>query len=476
MEEVSSNMTIAVIMVHLSCHEDTNLQRKSVLLGCVRAAIISLTNKQRLSPSLVLLYLRSAKQPSINRKVIMDSDDEKAILDWVNTFTLPKNCDSLNDLSDGTLILHILADIAPSNFDRTALCVVTDGNWALCATNLKKLLRLIDHYYKSVLHKKVDISNVEVQGIAKANDTDAVLDVFELVVGAAVMCEAKAKFIQNIFALNHASQTVLKGLVEQAMQRMQPYQEGDDDDDEETEAEVVKREEKSTDVVVNSTNVKSSNTTAARAVCMSSHAAPSSSSSSSAAVVTEDTLRTEEMLRHLQEERQRLLGVVSHLEEDNTALQSQITDLQSDLQSVSRDKNHDLNAAHLKQKVIVSSNTYILSSDHPSYPRVDPFIIPFRTIVVPYSHRTILSSISVAYLTCIFKDREREILHADLMDAKREVDLKTVENEALKAEIKGSKQRIDALREIQVWLLQIDPFVYHISASCFNIIFHTRRS
>ena len=323
----------------------------------------------------------------------MEDSDQRAILDWVNTFTLPKNCDSLNDLSDGTLILNILADIAPSNFDRSALCVVTDGNWALCATNLKKLLRLIDHYYKFVLHKQVDISNVEVQGIAKANDTDAVLDLFELVVGAAVMCEAKAKFIQNIFSLNHTSQTVLKGLVEQAMQRMQSYQGGDDDDkdddeDEEREAEVG-REGKTSDVVVLSMNPKSSNTTAVRGTGISSTAL--SSSSSAAAAAAEDVLRMEEMLRHLQEERERLLGVVSHLEGDNAVLQSQITDLQSDLLSASRDKNHDLNATHLKQKVSTPSHT---SSYHnPSHHHILPHShLLGRTITSPGSGTRALAS------------------------------------------------------------------------------------
>ena len=42
----------------------------------------------------------------------------------------------------------------------------------------------------------------------------------ELVLGLAVMCENKAVFIRNIFSLDQISQTVLKGLVEQAMGRI----------------------------------------------------------------------------------------------------------------------------------------------------------------------------------------------------------------------------------------------------------------
>ena len=53
----------------------------------------------------------------------------------------------------------------------------------------------------------------------KNNDLDEILNLLELVVGAAVMCEDKAVFIPKIFELNDLSQAVLKGLVEQAMGR-----------------------------------------------------------------------------------------------------------------------------------------------------------------------------------------------------------------------------------------------------------------
>ena len=49
------------------------------------------------------------------------------------------------------------------------------------------------------------------------------MELLELVVGAAVMCENKTTFIHNIFGLNHNSQTVLKGLLEHAMQSMVDY-------------------------------------------------------------------------------------------------------------------------------------------------------------------------------------------------------------------------------------------------------------
>jgi hypothetical protein len=91
------------------------------------------------------------------------------------------------------------------------------------------IFRLLDDYYKTSLRKCVDMSTIDVNAIAKENDVDEILSLVELVVGAAVMCESKATFIQKIFSLNHASQTALKGHIEQVMQRMTDYDgEGDD--------------------------------------------------------------------------------------------------------------------------------------------------------------------------------------------------------------------------------------------------------
>lgn len=61
---------------------------------------------------------------------------------------------------------------------------------------------------------------------AKANDPDDILDLLELVVGAAVMCDDKAVFIPKIFNLHEVSQAVLKGLVEQVMGRAVDLEDG----------------------------------------------------------------------------------------------------------------------------------------------------------------------------------------------------------------------------------------------------------
>ena len=56
--------------------------------------------------------------------------------------------------------------------------------------------------------------------IVKTHDPDEILNLIELIVGVAVMCEDKATFIQHIFDLDDISQVVLKELIEQVLHRV----------------------------------------------------------------------------------------------------------------------------------------------------------------------------------------------------------------------------------------------------------------
>jgi hypothetical protein len=143
----------------------------------------------------------------------------------VNTFDLPASCSQLNELSDGNIIISILAEISPEHFDEDALNKEAAGNRTLCTNNLNTILRLMDDFYKTVLKKSIDMSSVDVNAIAADSDPDSLLELLELVVGAAVMCERKGTFIQAIFGLDHLSQTILKGLVEHAIESMKDYPE-----------------------------------------------------------------------------------------------------------------------------------------------------------------------------------------------------------------------------------------------------------
>ena len=67
--------------------------------------------------------------------------------------------------------------------------------------------------------------------IVKTYDPDEILNLIELVVGVAVMCEDKATFIQHIFELDDISQVVLKDLIEQVLNRVVDISNDDNDKD-----------------------------------------------------------------------------------------------------------------------------------------------------------------------------------------------------------------------------------------------------
>eukprot|EP00596_Hydrurales_sp_CCMP1899_P005175 CAMPEP_0119034874 /NCGR_PEP_ID=MMETSP1177-20130426/1896_1 /TAXON_ID=2985 /ORGANISM="Ochromonas sp, Strain CCMP1899" /LENGTH=711 /DNA_ID=CAMNT_0006992673 /DNA_START=257 /DNA_END=2389 /DNA_ORIENTATION=+ len=300
-------------------------------------------------------------------------ENDQALLDWVNTFDIPIPCSELSELSDGTILIAVLTEISPEHFNKDLLNKDAGGNWALCANNLRKLLRLMDDFYKSVLKKSIDMSCVNVDTIAKNSDPDSLLELLELIVGAAVMCERKATFIQAIFGLDHLSQTVLKGMVEHAMHRMQDYPvdgEGVEGDREDDGALVL-----GADLI--------EEVTAVDGVGDSS----------------EELIRAREMVRHLQGERHRLLSLVGDLEAGQSALKQEADAMQTLREQSDRDKEQSGGERSNKETAAITA-------------------------------------INVT-------------LQMSVDEAKREVDLRDVENEGLKADLRAAKQRAESMRGIQ---------------------------
>lgn len=196
----------------------------------------------------------------------MEQEEHTAIVNWVNTFSnLPKSCVHLSDLCDGHIIAHMLLEIAPAHFASSSL---TDdgGNLFLRASNLRTVLSSLEDYYRIVLRKRVDISLINVNEIAKCGDADEIVAMVELVLGAAMVCDNKAAFIEKIFGLDNVTQNVLKDLIQQGLGRAVPDDEG-----------TTTRQRNSSDAA-------------------------------------EELIRAQELARHLQEERDGLLNTVSELE------------------------------------------------------------------------------------------------------------------------------------------------------------------
>ena len=155
-----------------------------------------------------------------------------AVIDWVNSFD-DVNITALEELCSGQLMGKMLVTMVPSFFDDLLEMVDSGDNWALGATNIKKLLRSLAAYYKSVLKKGIDLDEVDANDISKEHDQTALLDLLEVIVGVAVLCENKSHFIQKIFSLEESSQLVLKEMVENVMQRVYDLEEYEEEYEEE---------------------------------------------------------------------------------------------------------------------------------------------------------------------------------------------------------------------------------------------------
>lgn len=294
-------------------------------------------------------------------------ENEKAIIGWVNTFDLDKPCDNLAQLSDGNILITIIHQMIPTHFDKDVFDKDSVNNYALAAGNLRKILRVLSEYFRSSLNKVIDMSNIDVNAIARDVDHGEILSMLELVVAVAVMCEDKAIFIPKIFELDHLSQTILKNLVEQVMGRAV------DADNEETDD--LKLTPKAS-----SDNLSQQGINQAK---------------------DDEVLRANTMIEHLQVENEKLVNRLDTLLQSNQLLNNQIQQLSNE--STQKQSEREINQQDNKN-TIESMKT------------------------------------------------SNESLKKELDDARRDFDLKCVDENNMKAELKAMNQRMEASKEIQAKL------------------------
>lgn len=310
-------------------------------------------------------------------------ENEQAVICWVNTFELDTSCQSLSDLYDGVLLAKVCNAICPEAFDVTTLNASTGSNYVLAALNFKKLIRMLNDYYRNYLFKVIDMSTIDVNAIATEHDFDEMLALVEVVIAAALLCENKGIFIQRIFALDHISQAVLKALVQRVMERV---------------SDVAEDDQEATDVL------ESAETGSAEYSSRSGTKQDVLSSD-----ISEEHVRSQELIRHLQEERQRLLSTINDLELRTQVLTAAKEKLESTL-SGQNDRNGRPSQA---------------DEEH---------------------HSATLTATAAATASA------QQALKDEIEDLKRDLDVQLVENESMRGTLKAFTQKYEASREIQAKL------------------------
>jgi len=121
---------------------------------------------------------------------------------------------------------------APDYFDPTTIARHLGDNWALKASNLRKLLRNLESYYHEELEKDAEFSEINVNTIARSADPEHISDLVELVAAAAVTCEEKGEYISRIMNMSPESQLIMKGVLQSSLARLSDFDVEEEEGDE----------------------------------------------------------------------------------------------------------------------------------------------------------------------------------------------------------------------------------------------------
>lgn len=171
------------------------------------------------------------------------SDDDvaryRAMVEFLSTFPTLSGAPptDLSDLSDGVALFEVLSEIAPDYFDPTTIARHLGDNWALKSSNLRKLIRNLEHYFQDELNKDApdSFSNMNLSAIARQGEPEAISELVELVAAAAVSCPEKGEYIGRIMTMSQESQIQMKFIIERSLARLEDYEHDDDDDDDHEE-------------------------------------------------------------------------------------------------------------------------------------------------------------------------------------------------------------------------------------------------
>ncbi|GMI47598.1 hypothetical protein TrCOL_g4657 [Triparma columacea] len=129
-------------------------------------------------------------------------------------------CDAtqLKDLADGNTLFTIMSKVSPDYFDLSTLTPTPGTNWPLRLSNLKKLVsNLTDYYTSELLMQPSLLPSIQLDLIAKSDDSKQLCDLLSVIVLALISCPSKADYIQPIMQLSPDDQGALKSVIETTM-------------------------------------------------------------------------------------------------------------------------------------------------------------------------------------------------------------------------------------------------------------------
>lgn len=160
-------------------------------------------------------------------------------------FSVTNLPEDLSDLCDGVVMFEALSEISMDHFDPTTIARDLGDNWALKATNLKKLLRNLEEYYHEELQKDTDFESIasNINALAKGEDLENILAFVELIALAVTTCEDKEVFVNRMMEMDGEYLGELQEILQDAFKVVTDFDTENASDDEDTDSLIFDREE-----------------------------------------------------------------------------------------------------------------------------------------------------------------------------------------------------------------------------------------
>lgn len=154
------------------------------------------------------------------------------LLKWLQTFDCATGVSSALELSDGVIIAKALHSISPSHFSEDWLSKIkpeSGSNWRLKVSNLKKIVKAVRDFYSECLDMHInDFETPDINSIGESASADELGTLLQLVLGCAVSCSDKEKYIQLIMGMEEQFQQSIMLAIKDLMDR--PRAESDVDE------------------------------------------------------------------------------------------------------------------------------------------------------------------------------------------------------------------------------------------------------
>jgi len=142
-------------------------------------------------------------------------EEFSSLLTWLRTFELQSQATSALELSDGEAMAEALVKIDPTVFTPTWLAGILQSDNTNQET-LNSVLNLVLHYYRSTLGEDCSSVELPVPTLTPATDSlpeEMITRFLKLMLGIAVTCSNKQKFIDKIQGLEERTQHCLTACV-----------------------------------------------------------------------------------------------------------------------------------------------------------------------------------------------------------------------------------------------------------------------